>query len=155
MSTYIKTHVKNFNGDLLSEQVSDGLPEARLLWAGFTMTSNRRTLYEPNAGTKVIASNTQPDGSVVETTAEPGEMKWSFAGDLTAPQEAMLDSILTAHDATQKSSAQIWEQEKGNAANAFRDNFNDWGSLNPQQKDANAKQLTRFMSRLLNRSTDI
>jgi len=91
----------------------------------------------------------------VETTAEPGEMKWSFAGDLTAPQEAALDAILVAHDSNEKSAGQLRQQQDSDASRAFRDNFNDWGSLNPQQKDANAKQLTRFMARLLDSTTDV
>ena len=155
MTVYIKTHVKNFNGELLAEQVKPGLPQARLLWAGFQLTNNRRSLYVPNAGTKVISSSTQPDGSTVEITAEPGEMKWSFAGDLTAPQEAALDAILVAHDSNDKSAGQIRSQQNNDASRAFRDIFNDWDSLNPQQKDANAKNLTRFMARLLDSSTDV
>lgn len=155
MSTYYRTLVKDFNGELLHEQVLGILPEARILWAGFRLNDHQFSLYGPNAGTKVISSQSQPDGSTVEITAEPGEMKWRFPHDLTPDQEASFDSILNAHDSTQKSIGQQRKQNEIDAAVAFKRNFDNWGSLSSAQRDNNLRQLTRFMARLLDDSTDV
>ncbi len=149
MSTYIRTHVKDFNRDLLHEQIRGILPEANILWAGFNLRDRRFSLYGPNAGTKVVSSHSQPDGSTVEVTAEPGEMKWRFPHDLTPDQEVSFDAILAAHDATEKSSGQLQEEREKTAAAAFKSNAENWDSLTSEQKDNNARQLTRFMARVL------
>lgn len=149
MSTYLRTHLKDFNGELLHEQVLGILPEARILWAGFNLNDNELSLYVPNSGTKVIASQSQPDGSVVETTAEPGEMKWRFPNDLTPDQEVSFDAILDNHDATQKSRGQRRTRENKTAALMFKNNANNWDLLTSAQKENNARQLTRFMARVL------
>ena len=154
MSTYTRTLVKDFNGELLHEQVLGIVPEARILWAGFNIRDRRFSLYGPNAGTKVIASHSQPDGTTVDTTAEPGEMKWTFPHDLTPDQEVSFDAILTAHDATGRSAGQQQEQRERDAGLAFKNNFDNWDSLTSTQKDNNAKQLTRFMARVLDGTID-
>jgi len=155
MATYIKTHVKDFNGDLLAQQIKGILPEANLLWAGFRLNDHQLSLYGPNAGTEVIATQSQPDGSTLETTAEPGEMMWRFPHSLTPDQEASFDAILIAHDATQLSTSQTNKKADTDAVPILVQTYQDWATLTNTQKDNRTRELFRLMARVIDATTDL
>lgn len=147
---------KDMNFERLREEMSvAGLPtDFGALLAGFTNINNR--LYEPFASTQVISTATDPAGGPdITDSAEPGELRFDYVPDLTGPQQATLDGVLAAHDATNLSTGQQNDDTDIVAIPALVSNFQNWGSLNAAAKDNNHRQLTRLVARLLDSSRDI
>ncbi len=155
MAALIKVRVKDFNGALLQQQLKAGsIPPGGLLWAGFHRQEDN--IYEPFVEVETIGRRTNPDGGDdILDIAEPGELRFRFEPDLTPAQETLLNSILTNHDSTQFSEGQRNQATDLTAKDLLISRYQNWDSLNPQEKDVVLKNLTRLVARLIDRSTNI
>lgn len=140
MADLIKISVKDFNRDLLSQQmdaVTPSLLGGGLLWRGFERLNQR--IYTPS--------------TVHGGTA--GELVFRYDPDLTAPREAQLDAVLAAHDSTQLSTSQQNRARDEIDRQNFVDTFNDWLTLTDAQKLNRTRELFRVVARLVDSRTDI
>lgn len=112
MPIITKTAVKNFNGDLLSEQVAALLTVAvfsgQVKWAGFHRLTDR--VYEPNAGVQEIGRHSA-NGQTTIDTAQPGELRFTCSRDLTSQEDTDLDAILTAHNSANLTAEQTRQDQ--------------------------------------------
>ncbi len=156
MTTLIKTMNKDMNFERFHEEMSvAGLPtDFGALLAGFNRISQR--LYEPFLSTQIISRSTDPAGGPdITDSADPGELRFNFDPDLTAPQETTLDGVLTAHDATNLSTNQQNRDSDIAAIAPLVNNYQNWGTLSNPEKDNNHRQLTRLVARLLDSAQDL
>jgi len=155
MITLIKFMNKDLDLDLFKQEyLVAGLPEYGMLLAGFTRMGRQQ--YEPFASTQIISSQTDPGGGPdITDSADPGELRFRYEVALTAPQEAALDALLIAHDATQKSDIQIEREKDVTAKDQFIETFHDWDTLTALQKDNRTQELFRVVARLLDRGAII
>jgi len=156
MATLVKIANKDINFERLREEMdAAGLPAGfGALIAGFNSINNR--LHQPFLTTQIISRASDPAGGPdITDSADPGELRFRFDPDLTAPQEATLDGLLTAHDATNLSTAQQNNDTDIAAIPPLVSNYNSWGSLTLAQKDNNHRQLTRLVARLLDGQQDL
>lgn len=140
MADLIKIVVKDFNQDLLGEEMAAVVPSllgGGLLWRGFDRLN--RNVYTPS--------------TVHGGTA--GELVFKYDPELTAPREAQLDVVLAAHDATQLSSGQQNKAQDEIDRQNFVQTFNDWDTLTDAQKLNRTKELFRVVARLVDSRTDI
>ena len=134
----IKIVVKDFNQDLLSQQMGTaGLLGGSLLWAGFDRINRR--IYAPSA----LHGNT------------PGELVFRYDPHLTEAQQDALDVILAAHDATQLSSNQQNKAQDEIDRQRFVQTFQDWDTLTATQQLNRTQELFRVVARLVDSRTDI
>lgn len=142
----IKFYVKDFNPDRLHEElIVAGIEPTGMRWSGFDHINSR--LMEPFTATRVISTATgQPD-----VTADPGEFLFRYSSD----PGSSLDTVLTAHLATNLSTNQQNEDSDLAAIAPLINNFQNWGSLSATQKDNNHRQLTRLVARLLDSKQDV
>ncbi|KKM85933.1 hypothetical protein LCGC14_1283980 [marine sediment metagenome] len=155
MHTLVKIVNKDLNLQLLLEEIdAAGLNRSGILLAGFVSRDDRTQLYTPNATRKVIGSRTVKDG-VAETFADPGELVFSFDQALTPTEDTTLDAVLAAHDATKRTTLQLARTADDDAVPILVNNFQNWSTLTPLQKDNNHRQLTRLIARILDRGIDI
>lgn len=96
----VLTFVKDFNADLLREQLEAQLPGrvSSILWAGFDWNGIRK--YVPIGAPRIIATTSGPGGTITDT-AQPGELRFTVPDDFSPAEETTLSNLLTAHDATQ------------------------------------------------------
>lgn len=101
-----QTHVKDFNAALLREELDSALPGrvGGITWLGFAWNGVR--LYVPIAAPRVVSRTQLPDGTVVEVTAQPGELAVTVPDNFSGPELTTLTTVLTAHDATQRTAEQ-------------------------------------------------
>ncbi len=105
MALETRIFLKNFNGDLLKEQLAGSvLPFAGVVnFYGF----ERISLFVGAPRTEIYRiSYREIDGVVTEDFAAPGELRMEFSFVLTAAEDTGLDTLLTAHDATQRTAEQ-------------------------------------------------
>ncbi len=152
MVTLVKIMNKDLNLPLLREEmVAAGVPVEGATIAGFDYVGGGQ--YIPFTETRVISTHSDPAGGPdIEGTADPGELRFRFATVPTAPQEAIIDGVLTAHDATGQSTDQVQRQSDKDAIPILVDRWQSWGTLNNAQKDDVLKNLTRLVARLLDGS---
>jgi len=140
MATEKKTALKNFNRDLLTEELSASpLPFLKAHPYGF----DRINRYEgaPRTEDRIVSRVRQPDGSYVEDRAAPGEIRFEFSSALRAAQDTQLDNLIAAHDSTQRTAEQ--NREGRDEADM------DWLIANyPNVDTLNNAQLCRFVKRL-------
>ena len=149
MADVTKFAVKRINLPLLFEQLQAvGLGQPGLLMAGFQAIRSQR--YDPFAVRTAIGRS----GDVIDF-ADPGELRFRFRNPLTAGEDTALDNLLAAHDATQNSTGQDQKQEDEDSIPTLVNNYNNWGTLTDVQKDANARQLTRLVARLLDSTQNL
>ena len=156
MTILIKIMNKDLNHERLRDEIEfAGLPaQSGLLIAGFTRINNR--LHESFASTQIISRASDPGGGPdITDSAAPGELRFDYVPDLTAPQQVTLDGILAAHDATKLSRDQQNKDSDLAAIAPLIANFQNWGSLNNPAKDNNHRQLTRLVARLLDSTQDL
>ncbi len=109
MASEVRTVQKDFNRDLLREElVASVLPFESLQLAGFVRKGNSRFVGEPAPGPRTI--NEDKVAGTVDV-AQPGEIRLEFTTALTGPQGAILDGLLSAHDATQRTASQGRQQQ--------------------------------------------
>lgn len=145
----LKIANKNLNLSLLFDQLrAAGLTQQGLLVAGFEHVGNQR--YRPFAVRTVIGRSGD-----VEDFADPGELRFRFADPLSGAEDAALDGVLAAHDATQTSSDQDNKRADQDAIDPLVANYRDWATLSAAQKDNNARQVTRLVARLLDSTQDL
>ena len=139
-----KFYIKNFNPELLREQLDNFLPGkvSSLLWAGFDLINHR---YQPIVSTKVIAT-TIISGVLTNITAEPGEVQFTVPEDFTISEEATLDTILTNHNSTQVTQEQQRQIQDLNELQQIRDLY-DLPSLTANQLTTLVKLLARRILR--------
>ena len=149
MAEVIKIAVKNLNLPLLFEEiVAVGLTQRGLLVAGFTNTS--RDQYTPLATrTEIARSGGVPD------FADPGELRFQFGRALTGAEDTALVGVLTAHDATVRTSDQDNKQADEDSVDPFVANYRNWATLTATEKDDNARELTRAVARLLDSTQNL
>ena len=94
-----RTLVKNFNPSLLGEELQTLGTGISVSWDGFARQG--RALFVP------IAEPIVRNG----TTINPGDMLLTSQQTLTAQQIIDLDAVLTAHDSTEQSQAQVREDQ--------------------------------------------
>ena len=146
MADIVKFYAKDFNPDRLHDElIVAGIEPTGMRWSGFDHINTR--LMEPFTETRVISTSTgQPD-----VTADPGELLFRYPSD----PGSSLDTVLTAHLATNLSKDQQNEDSDISAIAPLVNNFQNWGSLSNAQKDNNQRQLTRLVARLLDSKQDI
>ncbi len=138
MTDYVKIVNKNFNQELLQEElIIASLAGGGGYWAGFDKISQR--IYAPST----VHGHTL------------GELRFTFDPGLTVAQEETLDAILAAHDSTQLTAAQTNKDSDLSAIAPLKSNYQNWGTLDSAQKDNNHRQLTRLVARLLDSSQDL
>lgn len=156
MATLIKFMNKDLNFDRLRDEIIvAGLPsEFGLLIAGFTRVNKR--LYEPFLTAQVISTASDPAGGPdITDSADPGELRFRHDPALSGPDEATLDGLLTAHDASLLSKSQQNSDNDITAKEQFVQTYQDWGTLTDTQKDNRTKELFRAVARLIDKTTDI
>ena len=154
MADVTKIAVKNLNLPLLMEELATaGLGQPGLLLAGFVRSNAQH--YRPLGSRSVIGSRTAADGSTIEDEADPGELRFRFPVDLTGPQDTALVAVLAAHVATDRSTGQTNTKADQDAIAPLISNFQNWGTLSAAQKDANNRQVTRLVARLLDSSQNV
>ena len=149
MATLVKIMNKDLNLPLFREEmVAAGVPVEGATIAGFDYVGVGQ--YEPFTETRVISTHSDPAGGPdIEETAEPGELRFRFATVPTAPQEAIIDGVIAAHDATGQSTDQVQKQSDTAAIPILVDRWQNWDTLTNPQKDEVLKHLTRLVARLL------
>ena len=149
MADVTKFAVKRINLPLLFDQLQAiGLGAPGLLMAGFQAIQRQR--YDPFAVRTPIG---QADGVI--DFADPGELRFRFRDPLTGGEDTALDNLLAAHDATQNSEGQQQKQDDQDAVTPLVNNYNNWGTLTDVQKDANHRQLTRLVARILDSTQNL
>ncbi len=104
MADVIKTVLKDFNRDLLGEELQASvLPFESVFLAGFVRKGNSQFVGEPAPGPRTISED-KVAGTI--DTADPGEIRFVFTTALTGAQDAILDALLNSHDATQHTADQ-------------------------------------------------
>lgn len=143
MASETRTVAKNFNRDLLTEELSaSALPFVSAFLAGFDRLN--QFVGTPSAAPKLIAK----DG-VAGTSdfAQPGEIRFEFLTALTVPQGAILDALLNSHDSTNQTD----EQTRGNQDQSDMDtlvaNFPNFDSFTNAQFRSFVKLLARVVIR--------
>jgi len=138
MARLIKNVVKNFNQERLHEEMlAQNLVGGGLLWAGFERLNRR--VYSPSN----VHGHT------------PGDLHFKYEPELTPGQEATLDGILAAHDATQRSTFQRHKDTDEQDRQDFIDTFNDWPTLTVAQQLNRTRRLFRVVARLIDATTDL
>ncbi len=101
MTSEIRIVLKNFNRDLLIEELSaSALPFILANLYGFERIN--RFVGAPRTEARAIVT----DHGVVTDQAEPGEIRFEFATDLTTAEDAALDALLASHNSTQRTAEQ-------------------------------------------------
>ena len=109
MASEVRTVLKDFNRDLLGEELSASvLPFESAFLAGFVRKGNSRFVGEPAPGPKVITED-KVAGTVDE--AQPGEIRFEFTTALTVAQGAILDGLLNSHDSTARTDDQLRQNQ--------------------------------------------
>ena len=126
MIAEIRTLQKNFNRDLLREELS-GLQLETLQLAGF----KRKGRFEgqPSTAPRRVSRVRQPDGTYIEDFAQPGELRFIF----TVAPGAALDLILAAHDATQRTTEQTRIDQDETDLDVLLADYPDILAMNPVQ----------------------
>ena len=148
----IKIAAKTFNGSLLLQELTGALPLNSLSWAGFQRQSNRR--YEPFAEVSRVVGRSSVAGDDV---ALRGELRLSMSRSLTATEDTTLDSLLTAHNATQLNAEQTRQDQDETDLDslivteigAYRNNIRNWDSMTNVAKMAAAKEMFIVLGKAL------
>ena len=107
MADDIRTVLKNFNPDLLEEELAaSALPFVSVFLAGFVQQG--RFALKPSPNPRQI-SRDRVSGTV--DLADPGELRFEFTVALTFPEGVVLDGLLRAHDSTQRTAEQLRQNE--------------------------------------------
>lgn len=143
MADEVRTVLKNFNRDLLTEELAASvLPFESLFLAGFEKLNP--FVGTPTAAPRLISR----DGvSGVEDFADPGEIRFVFTSALTVPQGAILDGLLNSHDATQHTTDQDNQQQDETDLTILEAAWPNWTTFTPTQKDDFLRRLSRVVLR--------
>jgi hypothetical protein len=145
MADEVRTVLKNFNRDLLAEELVASLPFLGLQMYGF----DRINEFEgaPRTEPRKISRVRQSDGSYSEDWAQPGEIRFQFSADLSAGEDTDLDSILAAHDSTQRTLEQQRVEQDASDWDTLVAQFPSWDSFNNTQRNNFMKLLARAVIR--------
>ena len=129
MASDIRTILKNFNRDLLIEQLTaSALPFILVNLYGFERIN--RFVGAPATEPRLIVK----DGVAgTEDFAQPGEIRFEFVTSLTAAEGIILDNLLIAHDATQRTVEQQRMNQDDSDLDSLVANFPNFDSFNQQQ----------------------
>ncbi len=96
MANDIRTVLKDFNRDLLTEElVASALPFQTVFLAGFRRNGSDPNIVTPTPEPKLISHDRVND---IKDFADPGEIRFTFSIALTVAEGVILDDLLTAHD---------------------------------------------------------
>jgi hypothetical protein len=143
MVSDIRTVAKDFNRDLLTEQlIASALPFVSAFLAGFDRLN--QFVGTPSAAPKLISK----DG-VAGTSefAQPGEIRFEFTTALTTAEGTALDNLLTAHVSTNKTAEQTRGNQDQSDLDALVANFPNWDSFTGAQRNSFLKLLSRVVIR--------
>ncbi len=142
MAPDVRTILKNFNRDLLTEELSaSALSFIQLELSGFERIN--RFVGAPTTEPRQVSRIRQPDGSYVTDFAQPGEIRFEFSAALTAVQGPALDGLLAVHDATQRTSEQQRIKQDNADLDALIANFPNFDGFNNAQFRNFVKVLAR------------
>ena len=143
METDIRTILKNFNRDLLIEELAaSSLPFIAANLYGFERIN--RFVGAPAAEPRLI---TRDGVAGTEDFAQPGEIRFEFTTSLTVAEGTTLDNLLTGHDATQFTDEQQRQNKDETDLDALIANYPDYDSFNNQQRNKFIKTLARVVIR--------
>ncbi len=150
MASEVRTVLKDFNRDLIREELdASALPFQTIDLAGFVKKT--RFVGEPAPGPKVI---TEDKVAGTQDIAQPGELRFEFATALTGPQGAILDALLSSHDATQHTAGQDRDRQDVLDYAALELNHPNISTMTDAQFRTYVSTLARVVIRA-NRDADI
>jgi hypothetical protein len=128
----VEFYVKTFNEQLLYEQLQTafGTRWTGVGWPGFQDEASG--LREPKTETTVVGT-LDVGGSVVETTAEPGELHIKVADDFTTTEEGDLTTLLVDHDHTQTTGEQDRRAQDQDDLDTLFAAYQNWDTLTDAQ----------------------
>lgn len=146
MSTTTRTILKDFNRDLLTEQLAaSALPFVKSELSGFRRKS--RFVGTPTSEPRRVSRILQADGTYTEDFAQPGEIRFEFTTGLTIAEGVILDTLLADHDSTQFTTEQTRENKDETDLDTLITNFPNFDSFNNQQRNMFLKTLARVVLR--------
>ena len=141
-----RTILKNFNRDLLIEELAaSALPFIQADFSGFKRID--QYVGAPVIESRLILRKRNNDGTYLEDFAQPGEIRFEFSTALTAAEATALDSLLSAHDATQFTTEQTRENQDITDMDTLVDNYPNFDSFNNAQFRKFVKTLARVVIR--------
>jgi len=141
MADDIRTVVKDFNRDLLREElVASVLPFESLHLAGFEPRGRPRIVFEPTPGPKLISEDKVNN---IQDFADPGEIRFVFTTALTVPQAAALDVLLAAHDHTQRTTDQGRRTRDEIELSELEAAFPNWDTFTGPERNDFLEKLSR------------
>lgn len=151
MANDIRTVLKDFNRDLLTEElVASALPFESVFLAGFQRKGNSPFVGEPTPGPKLISNDKVNN---IQDFADPGEIRFVFTTALTAPEATGLDTLLTNHDATQTTAEQDRSIQDETDLTILEAAWPNWATFTPTEKDEFLRRFARSYLRDQRRSS--
>ena len=148
MAQDTRTVLKNFNRDLLNEElVASALPFLQVELSGFERIN--QFVGAPTTEPRLISRRlVDPvNKTYVEDFAQPGELRFEFSIALSGPEGAMLDSLLTAHDVTQRTAEQQRVRQEETDLDTLIVQFPNVQTMNNSQLRQYVKLLARVYLR--------
>lgn len=141
----VKTVLKNFNRDLLIEEITAALPLVSLQLSGFERISE--FIGAPATEPKLVLRRRNPDGTYFEDFAQPGELRFDFSPDLTPAEDTILDGILSDHDSTGLTAEQTRRNQDTSDLDSLELNYPNYDAFNNTQRNNFLKTLARVVIR--------
>ena len=146
MSADVRTILKNFNRDLLLEELEgSALPFQSYQLSGFERFN--RFEGQPTSEPRRLSRILQSDGKYIEDFAAPGELRFEFSGDLTVAEDTALDTLLSSHDSTQRTSEQQRENKDKSDLDTLIAQWSNVDNMNNTQLRNYVKLLARVVLR--------
>jgi hypothetical protein len=143
MASDIRTVAKDFNRDLLFEQLAASvLPFVSAFMAGFERLN--RFVGTPSAAPRLI---TKDGVAGTSDFAQPGEIRFEFSTVLTGPQGAILDALLNVHDATEHTAGQDRNRQDVSDYAALESNWPNIDTMTNAQLRTYISTLARVVIR--------
>ncbi len=143
MADEVRTVLKNFNRDLLREELTaSALPYESLHLAGFIRLN--QAVGTPAPADVVITRKRETDGSYTEDLAAPGEIRFVFTTALTGAEGTALDALLTAHDSTDRTQEQNRQIQDNDDVDTLVAQYANYDSFT----DAQFKQYVKLLARV-------
>jgi hypothetical protein len=139
MATEVKTVLKNFNRDLLFEELqASALPFIAVHLYGFDRLG---FIAVPRAEQRLITG----DGNNPQNNdyAQPGELRFEVTTALTGAESTTLDGLLAAHDSTQRTAEQQRLDQDTNDMDTLVANFPNFDTFSDAQFRSFVKVLAR------------
>ena len=150
MTTYPRTLLKDVNPGLANEELAAIQPGLHGTLKGFDQVGPRQA--QPAPSTKKIGQ-TVSNGVLTEFFAEPGELVVMSLTSLSPAEETQMDATLAAHDWTQRSQAQILDDQDEADYDTLLQAYGVWGSLTDAQFKGAMKIFLRVVHRRFRGST--